>query len=201
MVNQTLELIINSASDLQNVNHITKMDVYAVITLLGDKKKQKLKTPINRSGGSNPSWNHAAVMFSVKEGLAREGRLTVVVKLFSHRRIRRDKAIGKVEVPLLNLLSSTNGNGYGHGMKFVTYQVRTPSEKMKGSLTFSYRFNGAPVISGQAHNQAPSSWAVPNQQAYGGPYGYMAPPTPQPTRNQERLDVVDTIVSVVDLLK
>lgn len=197
MVNQTLELIINSASDLQNVNHITKMDVYAVITLLGDKMKQKSITPINRSGGSNPSWNNAAAMFSVKEELAREGRLTLVVKLFSHRRIRRDKAIGKVEVPLLNLLSSTNGNGYGHGMKFVTYQVRTPYEKMKGSLTLSYRFNGAPVISGQA----PTSWAVPNQQAYGGPYGYMAPPTPQPTRNQERLDIVDSIASVVDLLK
>ncbi|CAA7057587.1 unnamed protein product [Microthlaspi erraticum] len=196
MVNQTLELRINSASDLKNVNHITKMDVYAVITLLGDKKKQKAKTPINRSGGSNPTWNHAAT-FPVKEELAREGRLTLVVNLFSHRRIRRDKAIGKVEVPLLNLLSSTNGNG----MKFVTYQVRTPSDQMKGSLTFSYRFNGAPVIAGQAHYQAPTSWAPPNQQGYGGPNGYMAPPTPQLTRNQERLDIVDTFASVVDLLK
>ncbi|ESQ55906.1 hypothetical protein EUTSA_v10026994mg, partial [Eutrema salsugineum] len=112
MLNPTLELNINSASDLENVNHITKMDVYAVITLLGDKSEKKVKTPVDCYGGSNPNWNHA-VKFSVDEKLAREGRLTI--KLFSSRRLG-DKHIGEVEVPSVYLLPSTYGNGNGHGM-------------------------------------------------------------------------------------
>ncbi|XP_013627939.1 PREDICTED: uncharacterized protein LOC106334152 isoform X2 [Brassica oleracea var. oleracea] len=121
MKGPTLELNINSASDLENVNYITKMNVYAVITLLGDKKIQKAKTGVDHYGGSSPNWNHA-VKFSVNERLAREGRLTLVVGLFSSR-LLGNKDIGEVEVPLRYLLPSTNGNGNGHEMKFVTYQV------------------------------------------------------------------------------
>ncbi|KAL0738213.1 hypothetical protein Bca4012_014423 [Brassica carinata] len=207
MTNLTLELNINSASDLEYVNHITKMNVYAVITLLGDKKTQKVKTAVDRYGGSNPNWNHA-VRFAVNERLAREGRLTLVVRLFISRFLG-DKDVGKVEVPLVYLFPSANGNSNGHGMKFVTYQVRTPSERMKGSLTFSYRFNGAAVISRPVHQQGPTSWAPPSQHGY-GPYPYMSqppPPTgygyqgpPQYTKNDERLAKADLLVSAVSLI-
>ncbi|KAJ4898636.1 Calcium-dependent lipid-binding (CaLB domain) family protein [Raphanus sativus] len=201
MKDLTLELNINSASDLENVNYITKMNVYAVITLLGDKKiHQKVKTGVDRYGGSNPNWNHA-VKFPVNERLAREGRLTLVVGLFSSR-LLGDKDIGKVEVPLVYLLPSTNGNGNDHGMKFATYQVRTPSEKMKGSLTFSYRI---PFISGQPYQQVPASWASPTH-GYGpyGPYGYMPqpPPPPQYTKDEEiRLQKADLVISALSLFR
>ncbi|KAJ0231159.1 Calcium-dependent lipid-binding [Hirschfeldia incana] len=208
MTDLTFELNINLASDLEYVNHITKMNVYAVITLLGDRDIQKVKTAVDRYGGSNPNWNHA-VKFAVNERLAREGRLTLVVGLFSSR-LLGDKDIGKVEVPLVDLLPSTNGNSNGHGMKFMTYQVRTPSERKKGSLTFSYRFNGAAVISGPVHQQGPMSWAPPSQQGY-GPYPYMSQPPPpagygyqgppQYTKNDERLANADLLVSAVSLLR
>ncbi|XP_010445375.1 PREDICTED: protein SRC2-like [Camelina sativa] len=167
MANLTLELNINSASDLKHVNYITKMNVYAVITLEGDKhrKKQKVKTAVDRSGGSNPNWNHA-IKFFVNERLALEGRLTLVVRLFS-KRILGDKGIGSIE-------------------------VKTTSKKLKGHLTFSYRFNGAHVLSGHGYHQAPT-WAIPSQQVY-GPYGYIPPPPPPnygyqglPTKNEARL--------------
>ncbi|CAL9225542.1 unnamed protein product [Arabidopsis halleri] len=212
MTNLTLELNINSASDLENVNHITKMNVYAIITLRGDKKqnKQKVKTSVDHSGGSNPTWNHA-VKFSINEKLALEGRFTLAVRLFS-KRLLGDKDIGGIEVPLLDLLRShtpsTNGIGNGQGtMNFVTYQVRTPSETMKGSLTLSYRFIGATV-----YQQAPT-WATPSQQGYDRPYGYMPPPPPigygygfpppppqQPTRNEARLQNGDTLFSAMSLI-
>lgn len=211
MTNLTLELNINSASDLENVNHITKMNVYAITTLRGDKKlkKQKVKTAVDHSGGSNPTWNHA-VKFSINEKLALEGRLTLAVRLFS-KRLLGDKEIGGIEVPLLDLLRShtpsTTGNGNCQGtMNFVTYQGRTPSETMKGSLTLSYRFIGATV-----YQQAPT-WATPSQQGY-GPYGYMLPPPPigygygvpppppqQPTRNEARLQNGDTLFSAISLI-
>ncbi|KAJ0249844.1 C2 domain-containing protein [Hirschfeldia incana] len=191
-----LELNINSASDLENVNYITKMNVYAVITLVGDKSIQKVKTAVDRYGGCNPNWNHA-VKFSVNERLAREGRLTLVVGLFSSR-LLGDKDVGNVEVPLVHLLPSTNGNGNGHEMKFVTYQVRTPSEKMKGSLTFSYRI---PFFSGPAYQQVPASWASPSH-GY-GPYGYMPqpPPPPQYTKDEERLQKADLAISALSLFR
>ncbi|EOA32329.1 hypothetical protein CARUB_v10015591mg [Capsella rubella] len=145
MANLTLELNIYSAKDLENVNLITKMDVYAVVSINGDdpQKNLKEKTPIDRTGDSEPTWNHA-VKFSVDQRLAYEGRLILVVKLVCDR-IFGDKDLGEVKVPVLELLHgsappSFNGNGQGM-MRFVTYQVRTPCGKGQGSLTFSYRFD------------------------------------------------------------
>ncbi|KAL1220544.1 Protein SRC2 [Cardamine amara subsp. amara] len=211
MANLTLELIINSASDLENVNHLTRMNVYAIITLGGDKtqKNQKMKTDVDHSGGSNPNWNHSTKFF-VKEKLVLEGRVSLVVSLFS-KRLLGDKDIGRVEVPLLDLLHSqtppTNGNF--QGMKFVSYQVKTQSKKMKGYLTLSYRFNGAPVITGQGYHQA-QTLAPPSQQGY-GPYGYIPPPPPpgygyggltpqKPMRNEANIRDGDTFVSALSLL-
>ncbi|VVB00996.1 unnamed protein product [Arabis nemorensis] len=126
MVNLELELNLNSASDLEIVNHVTKMDVYVVITLHGHKtlKKHKEKTAVDHSGGR----------------------------------------LGITPFRLLDLLRSytpsTNGNG--DGMRFVTYPVRTPSETMKGCLSFSYRFNGSLVNSAQAYYEMPTG-APPSQ--------------------------------------
>ncbi|CAN8324642.1 unnamed protein product [Cochlearia groenlandica] len=150
MANLTLELNINSARNLTNVNLFTKMDVYAVTTVNGDynQKKHKSKTAVDYNGGSNPTWNHA-VKVSVNERLALDGRLTLVVKLVA-RRVLGNKEIGSVNVPLVELLNSItpsiNGeDGNGKEMRFVTYQVKSPSGKRKGTLVFSYRFEPVPI--------------------------------------------------------
>ncbi|CAA7057586.1 unnamed protein product [Microthlaspi erraticum] len=151
MATLTLELNINSASNLANVNLMSKMDVYAHVTIHGDytQKKQKVKTAVDRSGGSNPTWNHA-VKFSVNETLARDGRSLVIMRLIS-RRLLGNKDIGAVKIPLLELLNaitpSINGDANGKEMAFVTYQVKSTSGKRKGSLNFSYRFTTPPVNS------------------------------------------------------
>ncbi|KAJ4886636.1 Calcium-dependent lipid-binding (CaLB domain) family protein [Raphanus sativus] len=143
MANLTLELNIYSAKDLENVNLITKMDVYAVASIIGhDFQIHKERTAVDRTGGSEPTWDHA-VKFSLDQRLAREGRLTLVVKLVCDR-ILGSKDVGEVQVPVLELLISSpsfNGDGQGTRMRFVTYQVSTPCGKGKGSLTFSYRFD------------------------------------------------------------
>ncbi|XP_010451487.1 PREDICTED: protein SRC2-like [Camelina sativa] len=144
MANLTLELNINSASSLLNVNLITKMDVYAKINIRDEntQKKQKAKTTVDRSGGSNPIWNQAA-KFSVNERLVRDGRLTLVMRLIS-RRILGNKEIGRVGIPLLELLNSATwpiGSGNNNQeMILMNRQVRTLSGKQAGFLNFQYRF-------------------------------------------------------------
>ncbi|ESQ48282.1 hypothetical protein EUTSA_v10021044mg [Eutrema salsugineum] len=189
MANLTLELNIYSAKDLENVNLITKMDVYAVVWITGDdsQQNQKEKTAVDRTGDSEPTWNHA-VKFSVNQRLAREGRLTLVVKLVCDR-IFGDKDLGEVHVPVLELLKSSpsfNGddNRNGQGMRFVTYQVRNPCGKGQGSLTFSYRFDtplfkpdlpASPVYPNpiEASPDFPSTTYPPPPQA-----GFYPPPPP-----------------------
>ncbi|ESQ55905.1 hypothetical protein EUTSA_v10026991mg [Eutrema salsugineum] len=174
MANLTLELNINSASNLANVNLISKMDVYAVIAINGDdtQEKQKVKTDVDHSGGSNPTWNHA-VKFTVNEGLARDGRSTLVMRLIS-RRVLGNKHIGGVNVPLLELLDSItpsiNGDGYREEMTSVTYQVKSPSGKRKGTLNFSYRFKTTPV-----EPVIPADFPAID---YPPPSGYLSAPPP-----------------------
>ncbi|CAH8358225.1 unnamed protein product [Eruca vesicaria subsp. sativa] len=203
MANLTLELNIYSAKDLENVNLITKMDVYAVVSIDGDdsQKNHKEKTPVDRTGGSEHTWNHA-VKFSVDQRLAWEGRLTLVVKLVCDRMFG-GKDLGEVQVPILELLNTSpsfngdGGNGNVQGMRFVTYQVRTPCRKGQGSLTFSYRFDMPsfkpdPVQSNPVDISPPASYPpatepglYPPLSSIGyppssQPQGYPAPPFPHP---------------------
>ncbi|CAN7056219.1 unnamed protein product [Brassica oleracea var. botrytis] len=134
MANLSLDLNIISARNLVNVNLITRMDVYGVITIQGDatQNKKKVKTAVERSGGSNPTWNHA-VELSIDERLARDGRLTLAMRL-TCRRVLGNKNIGGVNVSLLELLKSCTPS-----------KVKSPSGKRKGYLTFAYRFNRTPI--------------------------------------------------------
>ncbi|KAL5541847.1 hypothetical protein UlMin_009557 [Ulmus minor] len=130
-----LEIKVISAKDLKDVNLMTKMDVYAVVSISGDSRKQKTKTTIDRGGGTNPTWNFP-VKFTVDEASAKQNRLTVVFKLVCDRNLG-DKDVGQVIVPVKELLDSA---GDGKSFKFVSYQVRKPSGKPKGELHFSYKF-------------------------------------------------------------
>ncbi|KAK3184911.1 hypothetical protein Dsin_032197 [Dipteronia sinensis] len=68
---KALDVNVISAKDLKDVNLITKMDVYAVVSISGDSQKQKFKTPVKHDGGSNPTWNFP-VKFNVDDSLAHQ---------------------------------------------------------------------------------------------------------------------------------
>ncbi|EOA15742.1 hypothetical protein CARUB_v10006769mg [Capsella rubella] len=144
MANLNLDLKIHCATNLLNVNLLTKMDVFAKISIHGEntRKKQKVKTAVDRSAGSNPVWNQA-VNFSFNKRLFLNDSLTLVMRLIS-RRILGNKEIGKVSIPLLELFNSItppiSGESNDEEMKLVRYLVRTRSGKESGVLTFSYRF-------------------------------------------------------------
>nr|GME12740.1 protein SRC2-like [Ipomoea batatas] len=181
MEQRTLEINVMSAKDLNKVNLISKMDVYVVVSISGgdEKSNQKAKTPVDRLGDTNPSWN-SPMKFTIDEAAARQNRLNLLFKVRCDRALG-DKDIGEVWVPIKELLDSPATGG--SGKQFVSYQVRKPSGKPKGQLTFSYQF-GEKISVGPALGSGSGSYYPPPEPvtAYpvvGSSSGY-APPRDVP---------------------
>uniref|UniRef100_A0A803NQJ5 C2 domain-containing protein n=1 Tax=Cannabis sativa TaxID=3483 RepID=A0A803NQJ5_CANSA len=130
-----VEITIISAKDLKRVKHLTKMDVYVVVSLSGGPEMEQ-KTPVDKASGPNPNWNYP-MNFNIDEEEAHKGRLALKFEVKCHRRLHSDKDIGEVNVPVKELLD--NG-GDGKFIKYVTYQLRKPNGKHRGQLNLSYKF-------------------------------------------------------------
>ncbi len=147
-----LDIVIKSAKDLKDVNLFSKMDVYAIVSIMGDYNNNnmasKQKTPIDKDGGTNPKWNFL-MKFTVDITAAQQNRLTLVVKLKSERNFG-DKDIGEVHVPMKELLDSF---GDSKDDKHLSYSVRTPSGKAKGVLDFTYKFGEKFTASAHEHKK------------------------------------------------
>ncbi|CAN6468820.1 unnamed protein product [Victoria cruziana] len=141
-----LDLTVISAKDIKDVNLIGKMDVYAVVWLSNDPR-HKQKTPVDRDGGKNPSWNFT-VRFNIDETAARNTGTVLHVLLRSEKALG-DKDVGEVAVPVKELLDNVDAKA----AQFIHYQVRTPSGKPKGTLSLSYKFGER--IAASAPYQAP----------------------------------------------
>ncbi|KAG9143452.1 hypothetical protein Leryth_016448 [Lithospermum erythrorhizon] len=206
MEQRTLEITIISAKDLNKVNLITKMDVYAVVFISGDSNsKQKFKTPVDKDGGNNPTWNFT-VKFTIDEAAAQQNGLSLVLKLKSER-VLGDKEIGEVRVPIKELLDSP---GSVNGKQFVSYQIRKPDGKPKGFISFSYQFGEKAVkVDEPVAKPPPTNMVVrvpirygyppqqgdgrypPQQPGYGHGYppqqGYGYPPVVQPQKKKNKM--------------
>ncbi|KAF5774209.1 putative C2 domain-containing protein [Helianthus annuus] len=137
MADRALDLTIISAKGLNKVNLVGKMDVYAVVYINGTKNQdQKQKTPVDNNGDANPNWNHQ-MKFMINESEALQNRSTLVVKIKTEGMFG-DKDLGEVHVPVKELLEGASTGG--KPLQFVSYQVRKPSGKPKGELSFSYKF-------------------------------------------------------------
>ncbi|CAL1393433.1 unnamed protein product [Linum trigynum] len=184
-----IEITIQSAKDLKDVNLLSKMDVYAVASIKGDpksSKQQKHKTPVDKDCGPNPRWNHR-VSFTVDEPSLHQNRLTIKFEIFSDRSLG-DREIGEVNVPVKELFDAAGAAGE----KSTTYAVRTPNGKSKGTLTFAYKFGekfSAPAASPKAVKQDPNQpmMAYPPNLGVGagGSSGYppYQPPPPPPPQH------------------
>ncbi|XP_071730445.1 protein SRC2-like [Rutidosis leptorrhynchoides] len=143
MANRSLDLTIISAKGLNKVNLVGKMDVYAVayISGAGNQQDQKQKTQVAKDADSNPTWNQH-MKFQIDELAASQNRLTLVIKIKTEAMFG-DKDLGEVHVPVKELLEGLSSNG--KPLQFVSYQVRKPSGKPKGELSFSYKFAEKPA--------------------------------------------------------
>ncbi|KAK8965976.1 hypothetical protein KSP40_PGU009865 [Platanthera guangdongensis] len=143
MAHRTLELTLISAKDLKDVNFLSKMDVYAVATIAGDHRSQQ-RTPVDRDGGKNPSWN-ASLRFSVPAEPSAAARLIIDIIIRSDHSFG-DRDVGEVHIPVKELL-----DGLNPGSKFVSYQsggygyAAVPPRKQKNNLGLGL---GAGLIGG-----------------------------------------------------
>ncbi|XP_022146005.1 protein SRC2-like [Momordica charantia] len=177
-----LEIRIIKAHDLKDVNLLSKMDVYAVVSISGDQlNNPKLKTAVDKDGGTSPKWNFS-MKFAVEEAAVLENRLTLKIKLISNRSLG-DREIGVVYVQIKELFDNGGGGG-GDEEKSGSYSVRLSNGKAKGTLDLAYKFGEKykfeppppqlPPSSVKTAADAPPPMAYPS--AYPGSSSAYAPP-------------------------
>lgn len=151
-----LDLTLISAEDLKDIQLIGKQDLYAVVSINGDART-KQKTKVDKDCGTKPKWKHQ-MKLTVDDAAARENRLTLVIEIVADRPIAGDKPVGEVSVPVKELLDQ---NKAGDEEKTVTYAVRLPNGKAKGSLKFSFKFGDKYTFGGSSsappHAPGPST--------------------------------------------
>ena len=142
-----LEVVIESAQGLENVNHFTRMKPYAVVYMWDMKnnhRSSREESSADEEGGSNPRWNFM-VKFNIDIDMAEANRFALVVKLRSRRRTHgaRDKDIGEVRVLIKELRDCAEGNERERRMIRSVHTFSdgsTGTEQGQGKLTFSYKF-------------------------------------------------------------
>ncbi|CAL9199578.1 unnamed protein product [Musa hybrid cultivar] len=178
MAYRTLEITLVSAKGLKDVNLFFKMAVYAVVSL-SDNRLARQRTPPDREGGRNPSWNSTLHLTILADGDLACHFLHILLRT---KRVLGDRDVGEVRVPLPELLS-----GAGDGptsVQFVSYQVhRVTSGKPKGILNFSYKLSERVAVSAsEASTYQPSTTAYPTA---AGTVPYPPPPLPPPISNAD----------------
>uniref|UniRef100_A0A0D6R1X4 C2 domain-containing protein n=1 Tax=Araucaria cunninghamii TaxID=56994 RepID=A0A0D6R1X4_ARACU len=168
MATRTVEISLLSARDLNKVNLFTKTKAYAVAKISGDARS-KQRTPADKENSTNPNWNYP-MTFTVDDNLLQQGRLVLEVEIRVEGTFG-DKEIGRVIAPLKEFVKSA-GKSKGGGVEFVSYQVRKPSGKPKGTLNLSVKMGEA----GEARNMPSSEGAFqypsfPQAAAAPGSYG------------------------------
>ncbi|CAN6206426.1 unnamed protein product [Urochloa humidicola] len=149
MAYRVLEVTLLSAKDLKRVNLISRMEVYAVVTLSGDPLTRQCTQP-DRYGGRHPSWN-TSFRFSVPPtaATATTGSLHVLLRT---ERALGDRDVGEVIVPLADILAGGGGDPGPRPPQLASYQVRKVHRcEPRGMLNVSYRLG--PIVA--PHQAAP----------------------------------------------
>ena len=131
---RTLKLKMISARGVKDVTFISKLMVYAVVSMTGDlHNPQTESTNADSVRLRNPRWNRSFT-FTFKESLANQDRLTLKIQLVAQ--CCTDKIIGTVDIPLKVLLDNPDNAGYE-----LSCQVwKKNSKKSRGNLRLSYKF-------------------------------------------------------------
>lgn len=144
----SLELKLLSCKELKSFNFFQKLTLYALVFIdtndpqrkIDDNHKQHQKTPVDRSDGDAPEWNHE-MKFDLRWVSIRD-----CDHLFFHFEFRHDgvilgnKLVGEVRVPLRDLILDA-GQALGVA-RFVNYEVRNGDGKPNGIFSFSYKLIG-----------------------------------------------------------
>ncbi|KAF7006872.1 hypothetical protein CFC21_021872 [Triticum aestivum] len=146
MAYRMLEVTLQSARNLKNVNLMSRLEVYAVATISGDPMTRQC-TPPDPYGGRHPTWN-TTLRFTVPPTAAAGASGCLHVLLRTERSLG-DRDVGEVVVPLTDILglggSFRDPRDLGpRPPQFAVYHVRRvhrPADTY-GVLYLSYRLGG-----------------------------------------------------------
>ncbi|KAK9146898.1 hypothetical protein Sjap_006801 [Stephania japonica] len=167
MERRKLEMIVRSASGLDDVRRMGQMRVYVTASLSDDPATVLQKTEVDTTGGTNPVWN-SNMSFSISQ--AHFQHLNLVFGLYCERTLLGEKRFGEVHVPL-NVLRAEHSDAYTE----VSYPVSNlKNNSHRGKLNFSYRFQ----------DNLPYPRAPPNHPNTMGAGSTSRPPLMRPQRPQ-----------------
>ncbi|KAM3392015.1 hypothetical protein ACQJBY_013255 [Aegilops geniculata] len=159
MAYRVLEVTLQSARNLKNVNLMSRLEVYAVATISGDPMTRQC-TPPDPYGGRHPTWN-TTLRFTVPPTAAAGASGCLHVLLRTERSLG-DRDVGEVVVPLTEVLGLGVGGSFRDPRdlgprppQFAVYHVRRvhrPADTY-GVLYLSYRLGG--VVLPQPYPHAP----------------------------------------------
>ncbi|WVZ83478.1 hypothetical protein U9M48_030620 [Paspalum notatum var. saurae] len=180
MAYRELELTLLSAQDLKNVNLITRMDVYAVVTISGNPLTRQCTAP-DPYGGRHPCWN-ATLRFAVPPTPAAAAGACLHVLLRAER-VLGDRDVGEVVVPLADLLAAAPSTASGpQPPQLASYQVRKVHRwEPRGVLNVAYRLG--PVVAPVEPPVMAYPVSVPQQQPSHPAAQAYPPPAPRPAAN------------------
>ncbi|KAK9146899.1 hypothetical protein Sjap_006802 [Stephania japonica] len=172
MALRKLDIIVRSASGLEDVRIMGQMRVFAVVALSDVAALATMqRTKVDMTGETNPVWN-SNMSFSISHDQFQNHDL--VFMLFCERTLLDDKLFGQVVVPL-NVLRAEHSDAYTE----VNYPVSNLKNcSHRGKLKFSYRFDD-----NLAHPRAPPNYAA---MGAAGTSGCSSSSPPQPQRQLGR---------------
>ncbi|GMP87756.1 hypothetical protein CsSME_00040001 [Camellia sinensis var. sinensis] len=175
-----LEITIVWAKGLKDVGHFSKMDVYVSVAISGNPCTHQ-KTPVDKDGGSTPSWNYPR-KFTIDEGAIQMNGLNLIFMLRHERTLLGDKDVGEVHVPVKGLL---NNAGDSKSPVSAEYPVRKPSGNQRRTKVCLQIRSGYPTPASSGYKYPLPAGYRPMAQGYG--YPPMQQPQQAPTNNRFRL--------------
>lgn len=187
MAYRVLEVTLLSAKNLKRVNLISRMEVYAVVTMSGDPLTRQSTQP-DPYGGRHPCWNTSFRFHIPPSAATATGCLHVLLRT---ERALGDRDVGEVIVPLADILAAACDPG-PRPPQLASYQVRKVHRcEPRGMLNVSYRLG--PIVAPQARavdDEAAAGafvgYPVPRQ-FYPPPYAYLPPPPAQAASRDAQL--------------
>lgn len=134
-----LDIYTISAKNLKDVNHFSKMGVYAILSIQSDSSNGnnslEQRTTYDENGGKNPVWVLAPPkMFTFN--IFTDPGLNLVIKLKTKGSLKFEKDVGEVRVPIMHLMENY---GDAEDEKRMSFGVTTPGGRAIGVLEFSFK--------------------------------------------------------------
>ena len=120
-----LDITLNLANYLKDLNLFSKMDLYAVVSIHGDNNNNNAnqqRTHIDKDYGPNPKWNFP-MKFAVDVSVAEQNRFPLVVKIKAEKKLAGNEEVGEAHVPIKELLESYDEESKDE--RRASYSVRT----------------------------------------------------------------------------